>query len=224
MQIGNRSSMSQLTDAASVDKTPEASGWKPGAIAGKVAGKIGSIFGFKATVASPQQQSGRVAQNNTTKQEIESKIAGIDQKLESLTTGATSTAISREADPVKQAIMKDKLRNAKITLGQEKGQLLEKLASKDYALSANSSKTSTPAASRSPSPVTVSRPPSPTTRSQDAKQAEEQQYQTDKKQIAVNERLMDQPGGIYSATQKSQIAQDTWDRQLRVDQYEKKHP
>ena len=213
-----RSSISQFNGAASAEGTPAASGWKPGKIAGQVAGKIGSIFGFKASIASSQQHSDHVEQNNATQKEIESRIIGIDKHLQSLPSKASIQA----SDPLMRQLQQESLHNTKITLGQEKGRLLEQLANKNYRLPTNSSKTSAPPGSSSP--VTVARTPSPTTGSRDPKQVALQQYQSDKKQIAANQRLMDQPGGIFSAAQKSAIAQDTWNRQQKTEEYEQKHP
>ena len=112
------------------------------------------------------------------------------------------------------------MHNTKITLGEEKGRLIERLANKNYRLPTNSSKTSAPPGSSSP--VTVARTSSPTTGSRDPKQVALQQYQRDIKQIKANQRIMNQPVGIFSSDQRTQIEQDTWDRQQRVDAYEQK--
>ncbi|MEI6416947.1 MAG: hypothetical protein WCO92_04430, partial [Verrucomicrobiota bacterium] len=100
-----RSSISQFNGAASAEGTPAASGWKPGKIAGQVAGKIGSIFGFKASIASSQQHSDHVEQNNATQKEIESRIIGIDKHLQSLPSKASIQA----SDPLMRQLQQESL-------------------------------------------------------------------------------------------------------------------
>ncbi len=212
MEIRNQSSVPQLSKTSSVEISHPSTGWG----LGKIVGKIASVLGFKANIASPEQQQGRLAQNSATKQEIESRIIAIDKQLEKL----PSKESIRASVSLQRQLQEEALHNTKLTLGQEKGRLLEQLANGDYKLSA-------PAASRSSSPVTVSRKPSPSPSQQAQKtstQRDLERYQEDKRKIAVNERLMEKPSGFYSAVDKSRIAQDTWDRQLRVDQYEKDHP
>lgn len=212
MEIRNQSSVPQLSEASSVEKSQPSTGWRPG----KIAGKIASALGFKANIASPEQQQGRLAQNSATKQEIESRIIAIDKQLEKL----PSKESIRASDSLQRKLQEEALHNTKITLGQEKGRLLEQLANGDYKLSA-------PAASRSSSAVATSRRPSPPSTQQAQKGSAQitlQQYREDKRKIEVNERLMNQPRGILDRLTQSKIAQDTWDRQLRVDQYEKDHP
>jgi len=138
-------------------------------------------------------------------------------------------------DPLQRQLQAEALCNTKIRLGQEKGKLLEQLENGNYRLPENSSKTtSTPANSLSSSPVsgrgTTSGTPSPApTRSPAPKQTKEEaefaQYQKDKSQIKKNENIrMKFSTGLYTDAQKNRIAQDTWDRQLRAEAYEQKHP
>lgn len=109
MQI--HSSISRFNGVASAEETPAASGWKPGKIAGQVAGNIGSIFGFKASIASPQQHSDHVEQNNATKKEIETRIAGIDKQLQSLPSKGSIQA----SDSLEMKLQQESLHNIPFT-------------------------------------------------------------------------------------------------------------
>lgn len=195
------------------ETAPAASGWKPGKIAGQVAGRIGSIFGFKASVASPEQQQGRIAQNSAEQEKIVGQLAKINKRLDNL-PGLEQEALESPGRRQPEYI-KAQFAGQRTSLQKEGEGLATQLL---QMIKGESPSKSAPA--RSSSPVTVSRPPSPATGSQAALE----QYQKDKKQIAANEGLMNQPGGINSAVNKSRIAQDTWKRQQKVEEYEQKHP
>lgn len=207
MDIKNNFATKVPVQGTSLDETAASREGKPATIAGKIA----SIFRFKASFASPQKQTQFIEQHHATKNQLEARIKQIDAELEKL----PSKSSIQERDPLKRELREYSLDNTKITLGQEKGRLLEQLSNGEYTLP------QPPVAISKTLSSSVSSQPNKTDLQAKKDSEAKLQYQKDKRQIAVNEKIMNQPPGVLTAFQKTAIAEDTWNRQLKVEEYEK---